>query len=150
MSSFIPWRTVDLQLQATRSIWISTTRPDGRPHAVPVWYVWDGANVDFITRCDLQQARNLAHQRWVAVHAGDGDDAIIREGPVEIVPDEEEHREERMRADTMYAERYVGPRTGARDTIFHEETDLYRVRVQHVMAWDYGVVATRTDWRFDA
>jgi hypothetical protein len=45
MSGFIPWNKVDLPLRALRSIWISTTRPDGRPHAVPVWFVWDGASL---------------------------------------------------------------------------------------------------------
>jgi len=23
-------------------VWLSTTRPDGRPHIVPVWFSWDG------------------------------------------------------------------------------------------------------------
>ena len=59
MTNFIPWRKVDLPLKAQRSIWISTTRPDGRPHAVPVWYIWDGTNIYFITRRDMQKAKNL-------------------------------------------------------------------------------------------
>lgn len=42
----------------------------------------------------------------------------------------------------------MDPHTGARDTIFHEGANLYRVDVQHIMVWEYGVVATRTDWRF--
>jgi PPOX class probable F420-dependent enzyme len=144
MSGFIPWSQVDLPLRAYRSIWVSTTRPDGRPHAVPVWYVWDGTSIYFITGCDMQKAKNLAHQPWVVVHAGDGDDVIILEGPVEIVTDQEE----RQRINTAYGEKYVSPRTGAKATIFEEHTDLYRVHVKHVMTWEYGIVETRTDWRF--
>ncbi len=144
MSGFIPWSKVDLPLRAHRSIWISTTRPDGRPHAVPVWFVWDGVSIYFITRRDMQKARNLAHQPWIVVHAGDGDDVIILEGYVEIVTDQEELQ----RVNTAYGDKYVAPRTGARDTIFQEGTDLYRVNVKHVMTWEYGVIATRTDWTF--
>jgi hypothetical protein len=78
------------------------------------------------------------------MHLGDGDDVIILEGPAVIVTD----REELERIDSMYAEKYVDPHSGARDTIFHENADLYRVDVHHVMTWEYGVVATRTDWDF--
>ena len=76
MPGFIPWRKVDLLLRSQRTIWISTTRPDGRPHAVPVWYWWDGQAVYFATPRQSQKAKNLAQQPWVIVHAGDGDDVI--------------------------------------------------------------------------
>jgi len=145
MSGFIPWNKVDLPLRAMRSIWISTTRLDGRPHAVPVWFIWDGKNIYFITRRDMQKAKNLARQPWVIVHAGDGDDVIILEGRVQVVTDEEELN----RINAAYQEKYVDPHSGARDTIFHENVDLYRVDVKHVMTWEYGTVGTRTDWWFE-
>jgi PPOX class probable F420-dependent enzyme len=145
MPGFIPWRKIDVWLSGFRSIWVSTTRPDGRPHAVPLWYWWDGANIYFITQRSTQKARNLAHQPWVIVHAGDGDDAIILEGGAEIVTD----RAEQERVDAAYMEKYVDPHSGAKATIFNDGDDLYRVRVQHAMAWEYGTIGTRTDWRFD-
>ena len=82
---FIPWSKIDNWLHALRSIWISTTRPDGRPHAVPVWYVWEGHGLYFISGRHLQKAKNLARQPWIVVHAGDGDDVSIMQGPVEIM-----------------------------------------------------------------
>ena len=144
MSGFISWNKVDLPLKAMRSIWISTTRPDGRPHAVPVWFIWNGTSIYFITRRDMQKAKNLANQPWIVVHAGDGDDVIILEGPVEIVT----NQEELDRVDANYRDKYVDPHSGARDTIFQENCDLYRVNVKHVMTWEYGTIGTRTDWRF--
>jgi hypothetical protein len=80
----------------------------------------------------------------LVVHAGDGDDGIILEGYVEIVTNPEELH----RVDAAYREKYVDPHSGARDTIFHENCDLYRVHVKHVMTLEYGTVSTRTDWRF--
>jgi len=141
---FIPWRKIDHFLSAFRSIWVSTTRPDGRPHAVPVWYIWDGQNIYFISGRSLQKSRNLARQSWVVVHVGDGDDVIILEGFVEIVRD----RDELEKVDKAYRDKYVDPGSGAQATIFEPEADLYRVNIKHVMAWEYGTVANRTDWKF--
>jgi len=141
---FIPWSKMDHSLRAFRSIWISTTRPDGRPHAVPVWYIWDGRNLYFISGRNLQKAKNLAHQAWIVVHAGDGDDVILLEGRAEIVT----KREEMERIDEAYRAKYVDPGSGAQATIFEPEANLYCVHVKHVIAWEYGTVANRTDWNF--
>ena len=149
MAGHIPWRKVDLWLQAHRSIWLATTRPDRRPHAAPVWYVWDGAGTAkrlyFLTGRGTQKARNLARELWVVAHLLDGDDTLILEGPVAIVTDPDERR----RVATAYAEKYVDPRSGVRATIDNPEDSLYRLDVQKVMVWEYGVVATRTDWTFE-
>ena len=141
---FISWSKIDHWLRAFRSIWLSTTRPTGKPHAVPVWYIWDGRNIYFISDRRLQKSKNLKRQPWIVVHAGDGDDVIILEGPVQIVTDAEEIN----RVDLMYRTKYVDPGSGAQATIFEPEVDLYRVDVQHVMEWEYGTVANRTDWKF--
>jgi PPOX class probable F420-dependent enzyme len=146
MPGYIPWHKVHLPLQCHRSIWLSTTRPDGRPHAIPVWYVWDGKSVYFITQRSTQKAKNLARQPWIVVHLGDGDDAIILEGTAEMVGDQAE--QERINA--LYMEKYVDPHSGAKATIFNPGDDLYRVRVRHAMTWEYGTIGTRTDWTFAA
>lgn len=142
---FIPWNKIDNNLHAFRSIWVSTTRPDGRPHAVPVWYTWDGHSLYFISARHLQKSRNLSRQPWIVVHAGDGDDVIIIEGSVEIVTD----RAELKRVDEAYRAKYVDPGSGVQATIFEPEADLYRVNIKRIMAWEYGTVANRTDWMFE-
>jgi hypothetical protein len=52
------------------------------------------------------------------------------------------------RIDLAYGEKSIAPESGERATIFNEGDDCYRVRVEHVMAWIYGTVGYRTDWRF--
>jgi pyridoxine/pyridoxamine 5'-phosphate oxidase len=145
MPGYIPWTKVDAHLRSFRSIWISTTRPDGRPHSVPLWYVWDGKSIYFITQRSTQKAHNLAQQPYAIIHAGDGDDAIILEGPVVIVTDPTEQGQ----VNAAYMEKYVDPHSGAQATIYNEGDDLYRVDVRHAMMWEYGVMGTRTDWYFD-
>lgn len=93
----------------------------------------------------MQKSKNLAQQPWIVVHAGDGDDVIILEGSVEIVRD----LAELEKVDAAYRAKYVDPGSGAQATIFEPEADLYRVHVKHVMAWEYGTVANRTDWKFE-
>jgi nitroimidazol reductase NimA-like FMN-containing flavoprotein (pyridoxamine 5'-phosphate oxidase superfamily) len=141
----IPWTTIDAELRATRSIWLSTTRPDGRPHAIPLWFWWDGRDVYFIAGRATQKAKNLAHRPYAVVHAGDGDDVVILEGPVEVVRD----RRRLDLVDAGYRGKYVDPGSGARASIYNEGDDCYRVNVQHVMAWAYGTIGNRTDWRFE-
>ncbi|MCZ2096160.1 MAG: hypothetical protein LC121_07825 [Anaerolineae bacterium] len=36
----LDWSWVDDQMTKSRSYWVCSTRPDGRPHAAPVWGVW--------------------------------------------------------------------------------------------------------------
>lgn len=141
----IPSSKIENWLRASRSIWVSTTRPDGRPHAVPVWFIWDDRKVYFISARSLQKSKNLVHEPWTVVHLGDGDDVVILQGPAVIVTE----REEQERIDAAYRAKYVDPGSGAQATIFEPDADLYRVDVKNIMAWEYGTVANRTDWKFE-
>src|SRR5438309_991583 len=38
----VEWSWAVEQLQQARNYWFCTTRPDGRPHAMPAWAVWVG------------------------------------------------------------------------------------------------------------
>ncbi len=64
--------------------WVSTTRPDGAPHAAPIWGVWLDDGLWFEGGRGTRRARNLAADpRAVAsVHVDDGT-ALIVEGAVE-------------------------------------------------------------------
>ena len=77
--------------------------------------------------------------------AGDGDDAIILEGTAIIVTDPAEWTQ----VNNAYMEKYVDPHSGAKATLV-EADNLYRVDLKRIMCWEYGVVATRTDWKPDS
>ncbi|MBV8207398.1 MAG: pyridoxamine 5'-phosphate oxidase family protein [Acidobacteria bacterium] len=75
----IKWADTCRKLEKSRSYWISTTRPDGRPHAMPVWGFWmDGALIFGTGRGTVKQ-RNLARNPQAIVHLESGDDAVILE-----------------------------------------------------------------------
>jgi nitroimidazol reductase NimA-like FMN-containing flavoprotein (pyridoxamine 5'-phosphate oxidase superfamily) len=92
---------------------IATTRPDGRPHAMPVWFCWLDGRIYFITARATQKSRNLAAQPWVVAHAGDGDEVLMVEGPARRVSDVAE----RDRVDVAYRTKYVDPVSGATASI---------------------------------
>ena len=77
----IPWSKVDNWLRVFRSIWMCATPPGARPHAVAVCYIWDGKGLYFISGRNLQKSKNLRRQPSTVVHAGDGHDVMILEGP---------------------------------------------------------------------
>lgn len=140
----ISWTGVEARLVGGRSMVLSTTRPDGRPHAIPVWYWWNGGALYFITARGTQKARNLAAQSWIVAHFGDGDDVLFVEGGAVIV----DAADERQRADAAWKAKYIDPLSGARASIFDNPLDdLYRVEVARVVTWMYGTVGGWTEWR---
>ncbi len=56
----LPWSHVSERMSAARNYWIGTTRPDGRPHATPVWGVWVDETFYFGTGERSRKGRNLA------------------------------------------------------------------------------------------
>ncbi len=36
----LPWSWAVEFLSKGRNYWVATTRPDGRPHVMPVWGIW--------------------------------------------------------------------------------------------------------------
>jgi hypothetical protein len=86
---------------------------------------------------------NLSARDYGVLQVGDGDDVIIVEGQTRLVTDGSERRAVAER----YGEKYVEPVTGERAAIDWPGAALYRLDANKVMAWIYGNVAARTDWR---
>ena len=76
----LSWEWVSRRMAAARNYWICTTRPDGRPHAAPVWGVWVDDTFFFGTGEQSRKGRNLAHNPAVVVHLESGDEVVVLEG----------------------------------------------------------------------
>ena len=76
----LPWSFALERLERAQNYWIATTRPDGRPHAVPVWGVLVEGTVYFGGGPETVWARNLARDPRVVVHLESGDEVVIIEG----------------------------------------------------------------------
>lgn len=74
------WRAVEARLGRESEIWISTVRYDGRPHLVPVWFVWLDEKIYFATGTDTQKWTNLLNNQMVSLALPDANSVVIIEG----------------------------------------------------------------------
>src|SRR2546423_7446408 len=66
----VPWARAEERLRAAGGFWISTVRPDGRPHVTPLIAVWLDGALDFSTRPAQRQPRHLATHPHCVLTAG--------------------------------------------------------------------------------
>ena len=55
-------------------VWLSTVRPDGGPHLVPIWFWWDGEAVLVFSKPGAQKVHNLRARPSVMLALGDAED----------------------------------------------------------------------------
>ncbi|ELZ77660.1 pyridoxamine 5'-phosphate oxidase [Haloferax sp. Atlit-6N] len=138
-AGLLEWRVVETAFADDEVFWVTTTRPDGRPHARPVWGVW----VDGAFHCGggerTRWVRNLARDPRLAVHTESGTDVVILEGVAERLDEETADDATLTRVDDAYEAKY-GIRHG---------TPVFRIRPERVLAWS-GFPADATRWRFDS
>jgi len=86
----LPWSWATDRLAASRRYWLSTARPDGVPHAMAVWRIWDTDGIVLSTGGRSCEARNLDTDRRCVVTTEDASEAVIVEGVAERITDTDE------------------------------------------------------------
>ena len=136
----VTWSEIAAKIEASRNYWVSTSREDGRPHAMPVWGVWVDGWLNFGTGPKSVKGRNLARTGEIVVHLESGDDVVILEGVVERVTGVSEL--------TRYADAY-DLKYGIRPDPNDPDGLAYRVEPRVAHTWlekDYPNTAMR--WEF--
>jgi len=121
----------------TRTGKLATVRPDGRPHAVPVWFVVDAEDLVFNTWHTSVKARNLGadpRASLVADYQEPPYGYVMAEGAVELIDDlDEVHR-----IATIIGARYMGDdraeEFGARNGVAGELA--VRLRIERFVGHD--------------
>ena len=75
-------------LETEPVVWVSTVRPDGTPHLVPIWFWWDGEAMLVFSKPDAQKVRNLRANPSVMLALGDAEadfDVGLLEGRAELL-----------------------------------------------------------------
>jgi hypothetical protein len=132
----LPWETVDRWLTQSRNYWLSTTRPDGRPHAKPVWGIWLSDRLLWGTDPNSVTGRNLAANPALVAHVESGDETAILEGEFAF----EDDPELIARFTAAYKDKY---------DIELDQEKAFGLRPRTCLAWteaDYPETATR--WVF--
>ena len=141
-AGMIDWSHATEILAAATMYWVCSVRPDGRPHAVPVW----GAYVDDVLYLetgghDTRKARNIDANPSVVVHVERGDDVVIVEGTAARPTHLDPETFERVRA--SFAAKYKG----YRPETYTAGTHVVAPRV--AFAWN-EFPKTPTRWTFGA
>jgi len=133
----LPWSWAGERLDGSRNYWVATTKPDGAPHAMPVWGLWlDGAFV-FSTSPESRKGRNLARDPRVVVHVESGEEVVVLEGEIEEIELDE-------RLARLYAAKYeYRPEPGSADEAW------YRLRPRSAYAWADDFPRSVTRFVFD-
>ena len=84
------WSWAEERLASSRNYWVSTVRPGGAPHSMPVWGIWLDSAFWFSTGASSRKARNLAHEARCVITTEHADEALIVEGAAEVMTDASE------------------------------------------------------------
>ena len=71
------------RLLTERNLWLSSVRPGGGPHLIPIWFVWVDDRF-WICTSPSAKVRNIAQEPRVAVALEDGNDPMVAEGTARV------------------------------------------------------------------
>lgn len=102
----LSWPEIRQQLSDAPLYWLSTVRPDGRPHVTPLIGVWSDGALVFCTGAEERKAKNLEHNRHCVLTTGtnalhSGIDVVLGGDAVRV---EDEHRLHHLAE--VYEEKY--------------------------------------------
>jgi Pyridoxamine 5'-phosphate oxidase len=143
-----PWSRARECLESAPKVWLSTVRPDGRPHVMPVLVVWVDAP-RFTTRPTSRKGRNLAgNDHCVISVAGEDLDLVVEGSAIRT-----EEQDELLRVAAGFRSKY-GWELAVRDGRVHDDSlpgspEYGFYEVAPVRAFGYGADGlTATRWRF--
>lgn len=127
------WR--EFVAAGTRTGKLATTRRNGRPHVVPVWFVLDGDDLVFNTGAETIKGRTLRRTGWGSICVDDEQPPfsfVTISGPVTISTDLDEMLPLATRIGGRYMGEDMAERFGRRNAVDGEL--LVRLRVEEVFA----------------
>jgi PPOX class probable F420-dependent enzyme len=119
----------------TRTGKLATTRADGRPHVVPIWFVLEGDDLVFNTGAETIKGRSLARTGWASICVDDDRrpySFVTVSGPVTISRDPEDMLVYATRIGGRYMGEERAAEFGRRNAV--EGELLVRLQAEHVFA----------------
>jgi pyridoxine/pyridoxamine 5'-phosphate oxidase len=149
------WAQARADLRDAQVYWLSTVRPDGRPHVTPLIGVWWAGALYFCTGATERKAHNLAHNPRCILTTGcntlDGLDLVV-EGEGAKVSDESELRNVADTFEAKYGAHFTAPDgtwSGLGDSIRGGlDVLVYRVAPSTAFGFGKGKPFSQTRFRF--
>ena len=83
----LPWSWAEERLRRSHNYYVTTVRPDGTPHAMPIWGIWVDGRLYFSTGAQSRKARNLASNPSCVVCTEKAAEAVVVEGTASTIND---------------------------------------------------------------
>jgi hypothetical protein len=145
-----PWAEARSQLEVSEIFWLSTVRPDGRPHVTTLIAVWLDEAPWFVTGPVERKAGNLAENPSCVLTTGcnelsEGLDVVV-EGSAERVVDDSVLQRVADAFNAKYPEPF---HFAVRDGTFDGHGLVFRIRPAKVFAFRHLPMSSQTRWRFE-
>lgn len=146
------WAEGRERLEKAEVYWLSTVRPDGRPHVTPVVSVWLDGALYFCTGPGERKAKNLARNAHCVITTGcnalsEGLDLVVEGDAVKV-----NGEAKLQRVADGYASKYGRPfHFTVRDGAFYGEGGealVYEVTPTTAFGFGKGESFSQTRWRF--
>jgi nitroimidazol reductase NimA-like FMN-containing flavoprotein (pyridoxamine 5'-phosphate oxidase superfamily) len=138
-SGLLLWKWAEERLGKVHNFWVATTRPDGRPHVMPVWGVWMEDALYFSTGARSRKARNLKANPSCVVCGEHARGQIIIEGTAKRLSDSKLWK----RFAKVYEKKYNFDMSGYRAEPFY----VVRPRTAFGL-WEKDFLGSATRWQF--
>jgi Pyridoxamine 5'-phosphate oxidase len=154
-ASATDWARGLRSIEAAQVFWLSTVRPDGRPHVTPLLSVFLDGAMYFCTGPEERKAKNLEQNRHCILTTGqnslDGGLDVVVEGAAAEVSDRVELGVVAAGYEAKYGEHFTAPEGtwfGLGEAIRNGGVLVYRVAPTTVLGFARGDEFSQTRWSF--
>ncbi|HTA13650.1 MAG TPA: pyridoxamine 5'-phosphate oxidase family protein [Solirubrobacteraceae bacterium] len=148
------WAEGRRRVDEAEVFWLSTVRPDGRPHVTPLLAVWQEDAMYFCTGPEERKAKNLRQNPRCILTTGqnglDGLDVVVEGQSVEV-GDVVELEQVTNAYESKYGAHFTAPEGiwfGLSDAIRARKVLLYKVTPTTILGFGKGEQFSQTRWRF--
>ncbi len=141
----LSWSWAEQRLKKSHNYWITTVRPNGAPHTMVVWGLWQSGRFLFSTGAKSVKARNLAQNKACIVCTEHAQEAVIVEGFAEIAT-----LAARRKFLPAYERKYKFDMKAMKQDILSMKEPVFAVRPRVVFGlWEKYFVEKSTRWKFE-
>ncbi|MEU5659607.1 pyridoxamine 5'-phosphate oxidase family protein [Streptomyces sp. NPDC047737] len=147
-----PWAAASAVIAAAEVFWLSTVRPDGRPHVTPLLAAWSLGGMCFTTGGQERKARNLERNPRCVLTTGTnaltGVDVVI-EGVASTVDGRPEREQAVADLERKYGAHLTSPEgvwSGLGEAVLAGTVRLYRV--EPAVGFAFGKLPTSSETRY--
>lgn len=141
----LPWSWAEQRLKNSHNYWVTTVKPDGSPHTMVVWGLWQDGRFLFSTGSKSRKARNLALNPNCVICTEHAHEAIVVEGIADIADLPSRHK-----FLPPYERKYKFDMSSMKADILSMKEPVFAVRPKLVFGlWEKHFQNKSTRWKFE-